>query len=117
MLPTEIPDQIQQTLAVVVTLREQLAAAVAVNDGKAANQSKYAGMAASLARSIKELSTEARQWSTLLKADAKAATLDDKVAAVIRFVQSLAKPDRKRVYAGLRNAELDRPDGLTLDGG
>ncbi len=115
MLPTEIPDQIQQTLAVVVTLREQLAAAVADGAGQTV-QSKYAGMAASLARSIKELSTEARQWSAILKADAKAATLDDKIAAVTRFVQSLAKPDRKRVYAGLRSAESDRPDGLDVAG-
>jgi hypothetical protein len=108
MLPTDVPDEIQRTLEVVVRLRDQLSADIEKGKPKAG----HAGMAASLARSIKELSTEARQWSASMKAEAKAVSLQDRINAVVRFISNLGKADREHVFVMLDTIEKGRPDGL-----
>jgi hypothetical protein len=105
--PFETPERISKLLDLVESLQSQL---LKEREATPKFSPKIAQGAAQLARAMKDLSTESRQWATMLENRATRASLAEKMAAVQNFILQLSTPDRKEMYGKLRHAEGNRPD-------
>lgn len=108
MKPSDIPAQINELLEYVQTLQNKLKARPTEEFSRT-----DAGYVAQLAKAVKELSAEARQWENALRNQAEHATLDEKCNAVINFLMSLNKVDRNRVLNKVK--DLTRRDRTMAD--